>query len=102
MSAGFGDAATPKSRLTIRSPHRSAKNLRDLAELPRKYGVSKVYGDLGAIFASTVIAQSKLAAAMMGTLIKGLRADHVIWGTDLIWTARRNNNVMVELNFPGA
>src|SRR5262249_35494656 len=28
----------------------------------------------------------RLAAAMLGTLIKGLGPDHVIWGTDSIWT----------------
>jgi predicted TIM-barrel fold metal-dependent hydrolase len=60
--------------------------LSDLAEIPEKYGVTNVYGDLGAIFAWTVIAQPRLAAAMMGTLIKGLGADHVIWGTDSVWT----------------
>jgi uncharacterized protein len=60
--------------------------LSDLAEIPEKYGVTNVYGDLGAIFAWTVIAQPVLAAAMMGTLIKGLGADHVIWGTDSVWT----------------
>ena len=26
------------------------------------------------------------AQAMMGTLVKGLGADHVVWGTDAIWT----------------
>ena len=58
----------------------------DLAEIPSKHGVTNVYGDLGSIFAWTVIAQPRLAAAMMGTLIKGLGADHVIWGTDAVWT----------------
>jgi predicted TIM-barrel fold metal-dependent hydrolase len=60
--------------------------LSDLAEIPERYGVDNVYGDLGAIFAWTVIAQPRLAAAMMGTLVKGLGADHIIWGTDSIWT----------------
>ena len=60
--------------------------LSDLAEIPGKYGVRNVHGDLGAIFAWTVIAQPRLAAAMLGTLVKGLGADHVIWGTDSIWT----------------
>ena len=60
--------------------------LSDLAEIPQRYGVTNVYGDLGAIFAWTVIAQPRLAAAMLGTLIKGLGADHVLWGTDSIWT----------------
>jgi predicted TIM-barrel fold metal-dependent hydrolase len=58
----------------------------DLAEIPEKFGVKNVYGDLGAIFAWTVISQPKVTAAMMGTLIKGLGADHIIWGTDSIWT----------------
>jgi predicted TIM-barrel fold metal-dependent hydrolase len=60
--------------------------LSDLAEIPEKYGVSNVYGDLGAIFAWTVIFQPRLAAAMLGTLIKGLGANRVIWGTDSVWT----------------
>lgn len=60
--------------------------LTDLAEVPERYGVRNVYGDLGAIFAWTVIAQPQLAAAMMGTLVRGLGADRVVWGTDSIWT----------------
>jgi uncharacterized protein len=28
----------------------------------------------------------KLAAALMGTLVKGLGEDHIIWGTDAVWT----------------
>jgi hypothetical protein len=60
--------------------------LSDLAEIPEKYGVNNVYGDLGAIFAWTVIAQPQLAAAMLGTLVKGLGADRIVWGTDSIWT----------------
>jgi uncharacterized protein len=60
--------------------------LSDLTEIPEKFGVTNVYGDLGAIFAWTVIAQPRLAAAMLGTLIKGLGAAHVIWGTDSVWT----------------
>ena len=60
--------------------------LTDLAEIPEKYGVDNVYGDLGAIFAWNVIAQPVLAAAMMGTLVRGLGHEHIIWGTDSIWT----------------
>jgi uncharacterized protein len=48
--------------------------------------VANVYGDLGAIFAWTVIAQPQLAAAMLGTLVKGLGAERIVWGTDSIWT----------------
>ena len=60
--------------------------LTDLAEIPETYGVTNVYGDLGAIFAWNVIAQPMLAAAMMGTLVRGLGHDHIIWGTDSVWT----------------
>jgi predicted TIM-barrel fold metal-dependent hydrolase len=58
----------------------------DLAEIPSKYGVTNVYGDLGQIFAQSTIADPRVAAAMMGQLVKGLGADHVVWGTDAIWT----------------
>lgn len=58
----------------------------DLAEIPAKYGVSNVYGDLGQLFAYTSIAQPRLAAALLGILVKGLGADHIIWGTDAVWT----------------
>jgi len=57
----------------------------DLAEIPEKYGVSNVYGELGSCFATTSITHPRLAAAMLGTLIKGLGADKVIWGTDSVW-----------------
>src|SRR5258708_9855080 len=58
----------------------------DLAEIPAKYGVGNVYADLGQLFAFSTIVQPRLAAALMGTLVKGLGADHVIWGTDPGWT----------------
>jgi len=58
----------------------------DLAEIPEKFGVSNVYGDLGQIFAQTTVVEPRLCAALMGTLIKGLGHDHVVWGTDAIWT----------------
>jgi uncharacterized protein len=58
----------------------------ELADIPEKYGVSNVYGDLGQTFAMTMIAQPRLCAAIMGTLIKGLGADHICWGTDAVWT----------------
>jgi uncharacterized protein len=58
----------------------------DLAEIPDKYEVTNVYGDLGQVFAMTAVAQPKLAAALMGTLIKGLGAERVVWGSDAVWT----------------
>lgn len=58
----------------------------DLAEIPARYDVTNVYGDLGQIFAQSTMARPQLCAAMMGILIGGLGADHVCWGTDAIWT----------------
>ena len=58
----------------------------DLAEIPGKYGVTNVYADLGQLFALTTVAQPRLTAALMGMLVRGMGADHVIWGTDAVWT----------------
>ncbi len=58
----------------------------DLAEIPGKYGVTNVYGDLGQIFAQSTVAHPRVSAVMMGQLVRGLGADHVVWGTDAIWT----------------
>ncbi len=58
----------------------------DLIEIPAKYGVRNVYADLGQLFALTTVAQPRVTAAMMGMLVRGLGADHVIWGTDAVWT----------------
>jgi uncharacterized protein len=58
----------------------------DLAEIPSKLGVGNVYADVGQLFAQTTIAEPRVSAAMMGTLVRGLGADHVVWGTDAIWT----------------
>lgn len=58
----------------------------DLADIPARYGVSNVYADLGQLFAHSTVSQPRLCAALMGILIKGMGADHVIWGTDAVWT----------------
>ena len=58
----------------------------DLADVAAKYSVTNVYADVGQLFAQTTISEPRLSAAMMGILIKGLGADHVVWGTDAIWT----------------
>jgi uncharacterized protein len=58
----------------------------DLAEIPQLHGVDNVYADIGQTFAVTVVSQPKLAAGILGTLIKGMGADHVCWGTDAVWT----------------
>ncbi|MBI2467377.1 MAG: amidohydrolase family protein [Candidatus Rokubacteria bacterium] len=57
----------------------------DLAEIPARFGVSNVYGEIGTAFATCAVANPRFAAALMGTLIRGLGADHVVWGTDSVW-----------------
>ena len=57
----------------------------DLAAIAEKYGVSNVYGEIGTSFATTVVTSPHFCAAMLGTLIKGLGTDHVVWGTDSMW-----------------
>ena len=57
----------------------------DVADIPAKYGVNNVYGEVGTSFANSAVAHPKFAAALVGTLIKGLGADHVLWGTDSVW-----------------
>jgi uncharacterized protein len=58
----------------------------DLAEIPGRHAVANVYGDLGQVFATTLVAQPRVCAAIMGTLIKGLGVERICWGTDAIWT----------------
>ena len=57
----------------------------DLAEIPAKYGVTNVHGELGTSFASSAITHPRHAAALLGTLVRGMGADHVLWGTDSVW-----------------
>jgi hypothetical protein len=58
----------------------------DLSEIPEAYGVNNVYGDVGQLFAHTLVAEPRVCAALMGTLIKGLGVERVCWGTDALWT----------------
>ena len=57
----------------------------DLAEVPQKFGVSNVYAELGTSFANSAVAHPKYSAALVGTLVKGMGADRVLWGTDSVW-----------------
>jgi len=57
----------------------------DLAEIPSKYGVSNVYGEIGTSFATCAVSSPRLAAALIGTLVRGLGPDHVMWGSDSVW-----------------
>ena len=56
----------------------------DLARIPEEYGVSNVYAEMGTSFANSATADPRFAAAVVGTWIKGLGADHVVWGTDSV------------------
>ena len=82
----FAGGGTPEEGMAEWDATGRSSWVSDLAEIPAKYGVSNVYGDLGQIFAWTTIAQPRLGAAVMGTLIKGLGASNVVWGTDAVWT----------------
>ena len=33
-----------------------------------------------------MVVEPRLCAALMGMLVKGMGADHVVWGTDALWT----------------
>jgi uncharacterized protein len=57
----------------------------DLAKIPQEHGVNNVYGEIGTAFATTCVTSPRFCAAMMGTLVKGLGTDHVVWGTDSMW-----------------
>jgi hypothetical protein len=57
----------------------------DLAKFPQEHGVTNVYAELGTSFANSAVANPKFCAAFVGTLIKGMGADHVLWGTDSVW-----------------
>ena len=57
----------------------------DLADIPQKFGVTNVYAELGTSFANSAVAHPKFCAALVGTLIKGMGVDHVMWGTDSVW-----------------
>ena len=57
----------------------------DLAEIPAKFGVRNVYAELGTCFANSAVANPRLAAALLGTLVRGMGADRIVWGTDAVW-----------------
>ena len=56
----------------------------ELARIPEQYGVTNVYAEMGTSFANSCTADPRFAAALLGTWIKGLGADHVVWGTDSV------------------
>jgi predicted TIM-barrel fold metal-dependent hydrolase len=57
----------------------------DLARIPQEHGVTNVYAELGTSFANSAVADPRFCAAFVGTLVQGMGADHVLWGTDSVW-----------------
>ena len=57
----------------------------DLADIRARHGVTNVYAELGTSFASCVVTHPRHCAAMLGMLVKGMGAEHVLWGTDSVW-----------------
>ena len=57
----------------------------DLARLPGEHGVSNGYAELGTSFAFSATTSPRFAAALLGTFIKGMGADHVVWGSDSVF-----------------
>ncbi len=47
--------------------------------------VTNVYPELGSVFGHSVVTHPEIAGHLLGQLIDGFGADHVIWGTDCIW-----------------
>ncbi len=82
----FPGGGTPEEALAQFEKTGRIEWVSDLADIPQKYGVRNVYGDLGQVFAMTAVAQPRLCAAIMGILIKGLGSDRVVWGSDAVWT----------------
>jgi uncharacterized protein len=57
----------------------------DLAEIPGKFGVNNVYAEIGTAFANSAVADPRFAAAFVGTLVRGMGAERVLWGSDSVW-----------------
>lgn len=57
----------------------------DLARIPREFQVSNVYAELGTCFATSAVTHPRFCAGLLGTLVRGMGADHVLWGTDSVW-----------------
>jgi uncharacterized protein len=53
----------------------------ELADYGRKAKVKNIYAEMGAM-AQVMVQAPERFATMMGTLIDGLGADHILWGTD--------------------
>jgi predicted TIM-barrel fold metal-dependent hydrolase len=82
----FPGGGTPEEALAAFEATGRVEWVTDLAEIPQKHGVTNVYGDLGQVFALTAVSQPRLAAVIVGQLVAGLGHEHVVWGSDAVWT----------------
>jgi uncharacterized protein len=57
----------------------------DLARIPEKHGVSNIFAEIGSVFAVTAVSAPRYCAGILGTLLKGMGRDKVLWGTDSVW-----------------
>jgi predicted TIM-barrel fold metal-dependent hydrolase len=47
--------------------------------------LTNIYMELGTVYAFSVITHPEVAGHLLGQIIDGYGADHVLWGTDCIW-----------------
>ena len=82
---GFrGFLETPDAMLAQFEENGEIEWASDLARIPEEFGVNNVYAEMGTSFANSATANPRLAAALLGTWIKGLGVERVVWGTDSV------------------
>ena len=47
--------------------------------------MKNVYGEIGTAFATCAVTNPRFAAAFIGTLVRGLGPERVLWGSDSVW-----------------
>ncbi len=57
----------------------------DMTRAVMEHGLDNVYGEIGTAFANSAVAHPRFSAALIGTLVRDMGADHVIWGTDSVF-----------------
>ena len=57
----------------------------DLIDMASEIGTGNIFAELGTSFASTAVTYPRFCAAFIGSLVNGLGADRVLWGTDSVW-----------------
>jgi predicted TIM-barrel fold metal-dependent hydrolase len=75
----------------------------DVVEAAQAAGTGNIYGEIGTSFANSAVAHPKFSAAFIGTLVAGLGADHVVYGSDTVWygSPQWQIEAMRRLEVPG-